>query len=199
MRIIGLTGGIGSGKSTVAQFLAELGAVVIDTDKIGHQLLAESAVRRSIIDSFGEHIVAAGGGIDRKCLAEIVFSSPQARKKLEDILHPAILDSVKRQIGELERQGIRVVVLEVPLLIEAGWLPYVDEVWVTTAPRSTVLRRLKENKGIPEQETLARINSQLSTEERVKHADVIIDTDCPFEELKPKVQGPWQRVQEGLI
>ncbi len=193
MKIIGLTGGIGSGKSTVSQLLIELGAVVIDTDKVGHGAFQPgSSAWRQVVSAFGKQVVAPGGEIDRKKLGEIVFGNPQARLKLEQIMHPAIYEIVTAQIEEYRRQGVTIVVLEVPLLVEAGWTSFVDEVWVTTAPENTVLRRLEERTGMTAQESLARIRSQLTPEERLKNADVVIDTDCTLAELKVKIMKLWQ-------
>jgi len=107
-------------------------------------------------------------------------------------------DMVKAQLEEYRRQGVGVVVLEAPLLIEADWTSLVDEVWVTVASQSTVLRRLKEKFGLSEPEALVRIGCQLASEERVKHADVIIDTDCDLDELKAKVKELWRGLHTGV-
>jgi dephospho-CoA kinase len=104
---------------------------------------------------------------------------------------------VKALLEEYRRQGVEVVVIEAPLLAEAGWTSEVDEVWVTVAPEATILRRLQEREGLPEVKSLARIRSQLPTEERLKHADVIINTDCTLGELKDRVRGLWQRLNTG--
>jgi dephospho-CoA kinase len=107
-------------------------------------------------------------------------------------------DMVKAQLEEYHRQRTRVVVLEAPLLLEASWTPLVDEVWVTTAPKATVLKRLEERIGMSQVESLTRIRSQLSSGERVKHADVVINTDCDLDELKSRVKELWQRLnREG--
>ena len=195
MKIIGLTGGIGSGKSTVAQFLAELGAVVTDVDRVGHEVLKQdSSAQTQIVNTFGKQIVGSDGKIDRGKLGKIVFGNPEVRVKLNQIIHPPIYDMVNAQLKEYRRQGVAVVVLDAPLLLEAGWNSLVDEVWVTTAPEATVLTRLRERMGLSEGESMARINSQLPSEERTKHADIVIDTDCELDELKTKIQGLWQRL-----
>jgi len=195
MKVIGLTGGIGSGKSTVSQFLAELGAVIIDADKVGHEALKpDTEIWQEVVAAFGTAIVKPNGEIDRKKLGEIVFGNPKALARLNKIMHPPMYQMVKAQIEEYQRQGVKVVVLEVPLLIEAGWTSLVDVVWVTVAPEPTVVRRLKEKGELSEPESLARIRSQLSSEERVRHADVVIDTDCPLGDLREKVREQWQRL-----
>ena len=196
MKIIGLTGGIGSGKSTVSQFLAELGAVIIDADKVGHEVFKPGTEAwREVVAAFGRQILTPNGDIDREKLGEIVFGNSDSLARLDRIMHPRIKEKVKTQLESYQRQGIAVVVIEAPLLGEAGWTQLVAEVWVTVAPESTVLRRLRERCGLSEAESLARIRSQLSSEERVRHADVIIDTDGSLGELKARVGDLWQRLQ----
>jgi len=196
MKVIGLTGGIGSGKSTVSQFLAELGVVILNADKVGHEAFKpDSEIWREVVAAFGRQILTPDGNIDRKKLGEIVFGNPESLSRLNQIMHPRMYAQVKAQLEEYRRQGTRVVVLEVPLLLEAGWTSLVDEVWVTTAPEATVLKRLEERTGLSQAESLARIRSQLSSEERIRHADVVINTDCDLDELKSKVKELWQRLE----
>ena len=193
MKVIGLTGGIGSGKSTVSQFLAELGAVIVDADRVGHEAFKpDTDVWREVVAAFGRQILTPNGDVDREKLGETVFANPESLLRLNQITHPRIYEMVKARLEEYQRQGVSVVVLEAPLLIEAGWSSLVDEVWVTIAPESTVLRRLKERPGLSEQQSLARIHAQLPSEERIKHADVVIDNDCSLNELKAKVRELWQ-------
>jgi len=195
MKVIGLTGGIGSGKSTVAGFLAGLGVVIIDADKVGHEVLeGDGEARRQVIDTFGQNIIAPDGKIDRRKLGNIVFDSPEALSRLNRIMHLKISEAVKAQLEQYRRQGVDIVVIEAPLLIEAGWDTKVDEVWVTTAPRATILKRL-EQLGLSRTEAMARIRSQLPDRERVKHADVAINTDCSLDELKVKTGKLRQRPQ----
>ncbi|MCJ7764096.1 MAG: dephospho-CoA kinase, partial [Dehalococcoidales bacterium] len=187
MKVIGLTGGIGSGKSTVAGFLAVLGAVIIDADKVGHEILeSDGEARRQAIDTFGQNIIVPGGKIDRKKLGNIVFDNPEALSRLNRIMHPRISEVVKAQLEQYRRQGVDIVAIEAPLLIEAGWDTKVDNVWVTTAPRAAIFKRL-EQLGLSRTESMARIRSQLPHREQVKHADVVINTDCSIDELEGKV------------
>jgi len=195
MKVIGLTGGIGSGKSTVAQFLAELGAVVLDADKVGHVAFKPGTEAwREVVAAFGRQILTPDGEIDRRKLGEVVFGNPEALLRLNQIMHPQIDKMVKAQFEEYRRQGVRVVVLEIPLLLETGGTSLVDEVWVTVASESTVLRRLEERSGLSRQQSLARIRSQMSNEERVKHADEVINNDDSLDELKAKVKELWQKL-----
>jgi len=194
-KVIGLTGGIGSGKSTVSQVLAELGAVILDADKVGHEVFKPNTEAwHEVVAAFGRQILTPSGEIDRKKLGKIVFSKPESLSRLNQIMHPRMYDMVKAQIEEYRRQEVAVVVLEAVVLIEANWTSLVDEVWVTVAPQAMVLKRLKEQRGLEEEQTLARIRSQLSSEERIKHADVVINNDGNLDEVKAKVKELWERL-----
>jgi dephospho-CoA kinase len=196
MKVIGLTGGIGSGKSTVSRFLAELGAVVIDADKVGHEALKPGTeLWREVVAAFGRQTLTPDGDIDREKLGEIAFSNPDSLVRLNRIMHPRLYEVVKAQIEECRRQGTGMVVLEAPLLIEAGWTSLVDKIWVTVASEATVLRRLQERTGLSEPESLARIRSQLASTERVRYADVTIDTDGELDELRARVEKLWRKLQ----
>jgi dephospho-CoA kinase len=196
MKVIGLTGGIGSGKSTVSQFLAELGAVILNADEIGHEAFKpDTEIWRQVVAAFGRQIVTPDGNIDRKKLGNMVFDNAESLSRLNQIMHPWMYDMVKAQLEEYRQQGLRVAVLEAPLLLEAGWTPLVDEVWVTTAPEATVLKRLEERNGMSQAESLTRIRSQLSSAERVRQADVVINTDCDLDELRSRVKKLWQRLE----
>ena len=192
MKVIGLTGGIGSGKSTVAGVLAELGAVIIDADRIGHEVLeSDSKARQQVVSAFGRQIITLEGKIDRKELGRIVFKNHEALSRLNRIMHPRIYKVVKAKLENYRQQRTDIVVIEAPLLIEASWTTLVDEVWITIAPQATVLKRLKKI-GLSHNEAMSRFRSQLSAEERGRHADVVINTDCSFDELKVKVGKLWQ-------
>ncbi len=194
-RVIGLTGGIGSGKSAVSQILKELGAVILDADKIGHEgFKPNSKAWCEVVATFGRQILTPGGDIDRKKLGETVFSHPESLSRLNQIMHPRMYDIIKTQIEDYRRQEINVVVLEAAVLIEANWTSLVDEVWVTVASEPTILKRLKENRGLEEKQTLVRIRSQLSAEERAKHADVIINNDGDLDKVKAKVKNLWVKL-----
>ena len=196
MKVIGLTGGIGSGKSTVSQFLAELGAVTLNADEVGHEALKPNTeIWREVVAAFSRQILTPDGNIDRKKLGKIVFGNPESLSRLNQIMHPRMYDMVKAQLEEYRRQGVGIVVLEVPLLLEAGWTSLVDEVWVTTASEDTALKRLEEQCGMSRDECLTRIRSQLPSAERVRHADVVINTDCDLDELKSRVKEMWRKLE----
>jgi dephospho-CoA kinase len=201
MKVIGLTGGIASGKSTVARFLKGLGAATIDADKVGHEVLEpDSEGWREVVAAFGKGILKSNGEVDRQKLGQVVFNDSEALERLDKIVHPRIHDLVKARIEEYRRRGEKVVVLEAPLLLEVPLLlepgqpslaDEVDEVWVTVAPEAAVLERLKAKTGHSEAHSKARIRSQMPSAEKLKHADVVIDTDCSLEELEGRVKKLW--------
>ena len=196
MIVIGLTGGILSGKSTISKMLNERGAVVIDADKVGHEAYTpHTRVWQEVTDAFGKEILTENEEIDRKKLGEIVFKDPQALARLNGIMHPRMHDMLGERVQKLRGEGADVVVLEAAILIEAKWTDLVDEVWVVKAPEETVIQRLQNRSGLSEEQARARIRSQLSNEERAKHADVIIDTDCTLAEVEGKVGGLWEKIQ----
>jgi dephospho-CoA kinase len=195
MKIIGLTGGIGSGKSTVAGYLAELGAAVIDLDKVGHEVLKSGGgVFKRVVNAFGKEIIGADGEIDRARLADIVFRDPEALARLNRITHPAIDKIIEERIGEYRRRGAKVVVLEAAAMLEAGKAGQADEIWVTAAPEATVLKRLGARSGYSRENSQSRLGAQFSNAERIKRADVVINTDCTLDELKRRVEAEWRKM-----
>ncbi len=135
MRVIGLTGGIAAGKSTIAQILAELGAVVIDADKVGHEAYRRGTEAwRALVAHFGDGILTPDGEIDRRKLGAIVFADPDQRKALQDIVWPRMKEMIRQRLAELRAAGVQVAVIEAAVLIEAGWTDLVDEVWVVQVP-----------------------------------------------------------------
>ncbi len=192
LRLIALTGGIGTGKSTVASLLSELGAKVIDTDKVAHASYRPGTEGfDKVVSAFGSRILSADGTIDRKKLARIVFADSGARERLNAIVHPLVAAEVQRCIADHWSSGSRVpVVLEIPLLVESRAMWSVDEIWVVTARRETVLARLLA-KGMDRGEAEARIESQASDEERLEHASVVIENDGDLAALKKRVEECW--------
>jgi dephospho-CoA kinase len=196
--VIGLTGGIGTGKSEVSLLLKELGAKIINADHIGHEAyMPHTQVWREVVSAFGEGVLKPNGEIDRKKLGDIVFHDPSARARLNAIMHPRMYRMLEERIEELRRRGVEVVVVEAALLIEGGWYPLVDEVWVTYAPEEVVLQRLRERSGLSEEEAKSRIRSQLPFEERAKYATVVIDNSGSLEELRRQVELLWERRVKG--
>jgi dephospho-CoA kinase len=193
MTVVGLTGSICSGKSTIAKFLAQMGATVISADEIGHEAYQPHCETwQEVVDAFGKSILAARDEIDRKKLGEIVFKDPEALKRLNGIMHPGMHRVAEKRIERLKREGAEVVVLEAPLLVEANWLDLVDEVWVAKANEENSLKRCRDRSGLSEAQAKARMASQLSPDEKEKHADVLIDTNVSLAEVEAKVRELWE-------
>jgi len=200
MIVIGLTGGIASGKSTVAQMLSEMGAVVIDADKVGHEVFRpHTEAWRKVVAAFGKDILGRKEEIDRNKLARLVFDDPGALKKLNSIMHPLMHEVVRQEIEGLRRKGVEVVVLEATLLIEAKWTDLVDRVWVTITPETDVVDRLVSRKGFTERQAKARIKSQTPIARRAKKADVVIENVSDMNALKKRVEGLWQQLRSQKV
>lgn len=196
MIVIGLTGGIGSGKTTVGAMLKELGAAFIEADKVGHRLLREDHdLKWAIVAAFGEGILDADDAIDRRKLARIVFCDTGALETLNAITHPAISQAVSEEVAEFRSQGYKVAVVEAALLIEAGWMRQTDVIWLTAAPPEVVLDRLVNKMGYTEAEARARIACQTSNEVRRRYASAVIDTDLPMADLRHRVEELWRALK----
>ena len=193
MLVIGLTGGIGSGKTTVSGFLEELGAEVIDADKVGHvTYLPDMPAWRDLIDTWGEDLLQPNREIDRKKLGAIVFSDPANLEKLNSIVHPRMRDIMNDRIEAFRGEGKRVVVVDAAILIEAKWTSLVDEVWVTDAPEDVVVQRVMARNGWEEEQVRSRMASQMPAEERQSYADVVIDTDATLDEVRERVRAAFE-------
>jgi dephospho-CoA kinase len=192
MFVIGLTGNFGTGKTTVSQILAELGAIIIDADKLGHNLLQpDTETYKEIVAAFGKSILKPNEEIDRNKLGKLVFTDAAALNRLNQIMHPKMYEIVKEKIEKYRKTDTKIVVLEAALLIEAAWTPLVDQVWITVAPEASIVRRLKNGRELKEEQILARLQAQMSSEEKAKGADVVINTDCSLDELGTKVTELW--------
>ena len=193
--VIGLTGGIASGKSVVSRQLAERGALVIDADKVGHEAYAPASdCYRAVVDAFGRDIVAANGEIDRKALGGKVFGDPAQRKKLESIVWPWMRATMDDRLQQLRREGVPVVVLEAAVLIEADWIPIVDQVWLVTVPPDVAQARIMSRNGLSAEQADQRIAAQLSNDERAPHAQVIIDNSGTLDDLEQRVAAEWDKL-----
>lgn len=201
MLIIGLTGGIASGKSTVSQVLQERGAYLIDGDQVGWEAQKEGTDSwKDIVAEWGEDLIdPETRAINRRKLGPIVFADPANLQKLNKIMWPRMYKMMETQLEGLRSEGTKLVILEAALLIEAEWTPLVDEVWVTLVDEKSAVARLGERNGLSEEDALLRIRSQLNNEERSKHGQVIIDTDCTLDEVKQKTQNLWNDRVEGKV
>ena len=194
--VIGLTGGIGAGKSTVTQRLEELGAAVIDADKVGHQIyLPDLPAWREIVAMFGTTVLNADRTINRQALGKIVFADPEALRTLNGIVHPKMFDRMAELIAELRvRGGMKAIVVEAAVLIEANWMPLVDQVWVVMASEAVVVDRLATQRNLSPEQVRTRIAAQLSNDERLKHAHVVIRNDGSIEQVRSAVQQAWDQL-----
>ena len=184
MKIIGITGGIGSGKSTVANILQNFGAKVIDADRISREVTEKGQpALKEIVDYFGEEVLNKDGDLDRKKLGEIVFKDDEKLKILNDITHKYIIERIRQHLDKFKAENVRVVVLDVPLPVKHGFLDIVDEVWVVVAKKETRVKRIIERNGFSYKEAISRINAQQSDEDYLKIADEVIQNDGTTEDL----------------
>ncbi len=191
MKVIGLTGGIGAGKSAVAERLARRGAVVIDADQIVRELQAPGQpVLAAIVDRFGPAVLARDGTLDRGSLASIVFADGRSRRDLEAIVHPAVRAEIARRLDEA-RDMDAVIVLDIPLLVEAAGAYPVDAVVVVDAPESVVMDRLVA-RGLSENDARARMEAQLSRSARVEAADRVLVNEGSMADLDAAVESLWR-------
>ena len=196
MLVVGLTGGMGSGKSTVAARLADRGAVVVDADAIVRELQAPGgAAYAGIVERFGPGVVAADGSLDRAALAEVVFADPAALADLSALTHPLVARTVAERLLALSATDA-VVVLDIPLLAERGRDAYpVAGVIVVDCPVDVAVARVVATRGLSEAEARARIAAQASRESRLAIADFVIDTAGPRADRDPQVDQAWTWIQ----
>jgi dephospho-CoA kinase len=194
--VIGLSGGIGSGKSSVAAILAELGARVIDADQIGHEVYRPGTEGfRRVVDAFGPGVVGADGTIDRTALGRIVFADPAALARLNAIVHPLIVEELRRRIAAaLEEPSDRPVVVEAAVLAEEGWWGLFDRLWVVSVSPATAIARVTASRGLTREEVQRRLAAQMADAERRRHADVVIENEGSREELRARVEEAWERL-----
>lgn len=189
MIVIGLTGGIATGKSTVAEALRGLGLPVIDADQVARQVVQPGQpALNELVSAFGPSILRPDGQLDRTRLGALIFADTAARRRLNDITHPHILKAMDEMRQAAEARGERVLVLDVPLLFEAGMQGSVDRVWVVAAPESVQMRRLMNRDGISAEEARQRIQAQMSLTDKIGRADAVIDNSGSVEAARSRVQ-----------
>jgi len=195
MRVIGVTGTIGSGKSTVCRMLKELGCPVIDADLEAHLSYApDTSTYKEIVATFGERILDSRGNVDRSSLGELVFADPQARKRLNSIVHPATLQRVVSSLRQFAAAGHDWAAVEATLLIEAGWRDMVDRLWVVAAPEDSVVARLRRDRNQDEDHVRTRMSAQMPMLQMMEHADDIIYNDGDLEALRTRVESLWSHL-----
>ncbi|MBQ6374539.1 MAG: dephospho-CoA kinase [Clostridia bacterium] len=183
--VIGLTGGMGSGKSEAARYLETLGAARFDADEVSHALTAPGGVALPAIrEAFGDGVFHPDGTLDRTALAGIVFASAADRRILESILHPLVQRQMLEMMDRAGEAGVPVVILDVPLLFETGMDALCDETWALYAPREMQISRIVARDGLTREQASARIDSQMPTEERNARATHAVNTDQPVEKTR---------------
>ena len=199
MKIIGLTGNIASGKSAISYILKNLGAEVLDLDKIGKQIqeLNYKKVIEKIEKRFGKEIIE-NEKINRKKLGSIVFSDQQALIDLNSIMIPLMTEKLKRTIDENRKKETKVLVVDAAILFEANWDKFVDYVWVVYVPRETQINRLIKREKITQEEAIMRVDSQESIDEKIEKADVVIDNSKNLEAVKLKILELWNAITTSI-
>ncbi len=199
MHVIGLTGGIASGKSTVTRFFRDHDIPVIDADLLGHRAYEPGTETfKAVVRAFGDDLVAADGTIDRRVLGAKVFGKPDELKRLTDIVWPGIRRLASEALAEFEAAGNHLVVLEAAVLFEAGWEDLADEIWVVVVEPELAVQRLASRNGLDPEAARARIDSQLSNAERVARADIVIENNESLEALDQRISGAWDQLQRRL-
>lgn len=191
--VIGLTGNIGSGKSTVLRMLEQLGAKAIDADNLAHELMRKgTSVSQAIVDAFGDEVLTPDGVIDRKRLGSLVFDDREALERLENIVHPAVDERFREIIQEADEQ---VIVVEAVKIIESGIYPELSALWLVTCPAEERLRRLLETRGVNEEEVRERLKAQMTEEKQAQLADVVIDNSGTPPQTWEQVRREWNKIR----
>ena len=196
-KVICLTGGLASGKSTAARFLKEQGAHVIDADLLGHRAYDPGTVSHGlVVKTFGDDVLAADGKIDRKVLGGKVFGKPDQLKRLTDIVWPEIRRLAENEIASVQQaEPNRIIVLEAAVLFEAGWDDVGDEVWVNSVDRAVAIARAMARDNIPQAAIESRLDAQWSNEQRKARANAVIDNNGTTAEMLAQLRVQWQRLQ----
>jgi dephospho-CoA kinase len=191
--VVGLTGNIATGKSTVGKMLVELGAEHIDADRVAHQSMARGhPAWNEIIEAFGHQILGSDGEVDRAKLGAIVFSDPQALERLERIVHPRVIETT---MGRIAASEATVVVVEAIKLIESGMvIELCDTLWVVTAPRQVQIERLVSQRGLSPQEAAFRVDTQPPQSDKIARADVVIDNGGALSDTARQVERAWAAI-----
>lgn len=197
MHIICLTGGIASGKSTAAKYLADRGAKVINADLLGHKAyLPGTLAYQQVIETFGEDLVDKKGQIDRKVLGEKVFGNPEALKQLTDIVWPEIRRLAESEIEQSARDNPQqIILLEAAVLFEAGWEDMGDEVWTVVVDPDLAVKRATVRDQVDAESVRRRLDAQLSNEERILRSDVVIENNTTEDDLLDHLKKQWERIQ----
>lgn len=195
MIVIGVAGGIASGKSTVARVFEGLGARVLDADAIGHDLLRTDRLRDRIREAFGEDVLTPEGDVDRRALGRLVFGDDQARQRLNRLVRPAIRGEIRRRIAGMRGEGYDgAVVVDAPLLVDTGPTDLADRVILVTAPAPTRKERIIRRSGLSEGEAEQRIAAQVPDEQQMRWADYVLENNSTQDELTTEAEALWKRI-----
>lgn len=193
---LGITGGIGCGKSEVCRLLEKLGVPIIHADIVAKDLVNEKEqIKRELKQAFGKDVYLPDGTLDRKKVADIIFNNEEAKRQINRIIHPHVLEFQKKELQRLEAYGkVNIAGVEAALIFEAGSQNQFDMVVVVAATREAIFKRLKARDGLTEEEILKRIESQMDLTEKIKRADIVIHNDGPLDELNHKVKRLFDRL-----
>ena len=193
MFVIGLTGGIGTGKTEVTHVLRELGAVVIESDKVAHLSYRPGTdAYDEIIDQFGKEVLDDSGVIDRGKLGGLVFAGADSRIQLEKIVWPAVRSWITERLIQEKERGTKIIVIEVPKLFEAGWDDLADAIWTVEAPSAAIAQRVNVRSNLSETETNARVQAQITRAERAERADLLIENSAELADLRERITNLWR-------
>jgi len=193
MLIIGITGGFGTGKSYVTGIFRSLGAKVIDADRLAHESIKKgNTAYRKVVALFGPSVLKAGREIDRRKLGRLVFGDKRLLKRLDKIVHPEVIKTIKNKIRQARRDDV--VVIDAPLLIEAGLAGLVDKLVVVACPKSEQIRRCIKKFGIDKKEVLKRVRNQISLMKKIKMADHVVDNSGPKAETREAAKKIWRQI-----
>jgi len=200
MKIIGITGGIGSGKTEVAKIFRKLGAKIISGDEIGKEVVEKNrSVLKKLVKTFGEGILNRNKKLNRRKLGKIAFSSIENRDKLNTIVHPYLLFNLKRQIREHRKKGPGIVIVDAALIIEWGLQKELDYLILVESSFQNRIKRLKEYSGYSQKEAINRIKAQIKDRTRRKYADYVIRNDKDLKELKRKILFLWEKLISKMV
>tara|TARA_B100000029_G_scaffold381326_1_gene376479 strand:- start:5237 stop:5851 length:615 start_codon:yes stop_codon:yes gene_type:complete len=191
--VIGLTGGIGTGKTEVTHVLRDLGAVIIESDKVAHLSYRPGTdAYEEIVEQFGKEVIDDSGVIDRAKLGGLVFADPDLRIQLETIVWPAVRGCITERLIQEKERGTKIIVIEVPKLFEAGWEDLADSIWTVEAPSASIAQRVNVRSNLSETQKNARVQAQMTKWERAERADLLIENSAELVDLRERITNLWR-------
>tara|TARA_A100001037_G_C15116747_1_gene621779 strand:- start:537 stop:1151 length:615 start_codon:yes stop_codon:yes gene_type:complete len=191
--VIGLTGGIGTGKTEVTHVLRDLGAVIIESDKVAHLSYRPGTdAYEEIVEQFGKEVTDDSGVIDRAKLGGLVFADPDLRIQLETIVWPAVRGCITERLIQEKERGTKIIVIEVPKLFEAGWEDLADSIWTVEAPSASIAQRVNVRSNLSETQKNARVQAQMTKWERAERADLLIENSAELVDLRERITNLWR-------